>query len=610
MSPRPASVLALALFACVSVGPAARADHAHRPARARAVLPPELPWSGRSEALVVPGDHAWVTPAESSRFAHTPRYEETVAWLRRLAAAAPELALVSLGKSPEGRDLWMVVVSRERASTPEALRASGRPTLLVQAGIHAGEIDGKDAGLMLLRDMTVAGTKRDLLDAANLLFVPIFNVDGHERFSAFTRVNQRGPFEAGWRSTARNLNLNRDYAKLDAPETRALVRALRAFDPDLYIDVHVTDGADYQYDVTFAHHGAQAWSPAIGGWLDRVFTPAVTADLRAMGHVPGPLVWPLDEQDLGKGLLAALGPPRFSTSYADARHLPGVLVENHSLKPYRQRVLGAYVFMESAMRLLGREGKALRQAIADDRARRGSPVVLDWKRREGPPDTIELLAVQWKSEIGPSGGSWPRWTGRPFALRVPLLGGDAPAATVARPKAYWIPPAWPEVIERLEAHGVSVERIQETREVDLEMYRLLEPKLEPEPFEGHVRVSARAVPEFRRERWPAGSARVSTDQPLGDLAVMLLEPAAPDSFFQWGFFLEALQPTEYVEAYILEPMAEAMLAEDEVLRREFEEAVRADPKLAGDPAARRQWLYRRTPFFDERWRLYPVGREP
>jgi murein tripeptide amidase MpaA len=602
--------LALALLATLVMSSGAAADQAGGTARGRAILPPELPWSGRSEALVVPADHPWVTPAETSRFEQTPRYEETVAWLRRLVASAPELALLSLGRTPEGRDLWMVVASRERARTPEALRASGKPTLLVQGGIHAGEIDGKDAGLMLLRDMTVAGSKRDLLDAANLLFVPIFNVDGHERFSAFTRINQRGPREAGWRTTSRNLNLNRDYAKLDAPEMRALVRALHAWDPDLYLDVHVTDGADYQYDITFGSHGAGGWSAAIGGWLDRIFTPAATADLKAMGHVPGPLIWQLDDHDLGKGILFAQGQPRFSTAYSDARHLPGVLVENHSLKPYRQRVLGTYVLLESAMRLLARETASLRAAVAADRARRTSPVVLDWKPRDGAPETIELAAVEWKSERGPSGASWPRWTGKPVALRVPLVRGDAPVATVTRPKAYWIPPGWPEVIERLEAHGVTVERTSDPRELELEMYRLQDPKLETEPFEGHVRVSAKPVPERRRERWPAGSVRVSTDQVLGDLVVLLLEPAAPDSFFQWGFFHEVLQPTEYVEAYIMEPMAEAILAEDAALRAELDAALRADPKLAGDPAARRQWLYSRTPFFDDRWRLYPVAREP
>ncbi|MFP5247209.1 MAG: M14 family zinc carboxypeptidase, partial [Thermoanaerobaculia bacterium] len=214
-----------------------------------AILPPAIPWNGASRKLVVPANDPWITPSEKDQLRTTPRYDETVAYLKRLVAAAPQLKMVSLGKSGEGRDVWMVIASKERVFTPEGLRK--KPILFAQAGIHAGEIDGKDAGLMLLRDMTVRGTKRELLDGANFLFVPIFNVDGHERFNRFTRINQRGPEEVGWRTNARNLNLNRDYMKADSPEMHAMIRALDTWQPDLYVDLHVTDGADYQYDVTF-----------------------------------------------------------------------------------------------------------------------------------------------------------------------------------------------------------------------------------------------------------------------------------------------------------------------------------------------------------------------
>jgi len=325
--------------------------------------------------------------------------------------------------------------------------------------------------------------------------------------------------------------------------------------------------------------------------------------------VPGPLIWPLDDNDLGKGIIEGTGSPRYSSGYSDARHLPGVLLETHSLKPYRQRVLGTYVFVETALGVLGREGKVLRAAMAADRARRATTVPLDFKA--GREDTIEIAAVESRNEESAvSGGRRVVWTGRPVTQRLLRQHGDAAAVTVSRPRAYWIPPAWTEVIERLTLHGVRVERLSAAREVEVEMYRLVNAKLEAAPFEGHVPVTAATTTERRRERFVPGSVRVSTDQPLGDLAILLLEPASPDSFFQWGFFHEVLQPTEYAEAYVMEPMAEAMLAEDPALRREFEKAVAADSALAGSPKDRLQWLYRRTPFFDERFRLYPVAREP
>ncbi|MDZ7269643.1 MAG: M14 family metallopeptidase [candidate division KSB1 bacterium] len=575
-------------------------------------LPPELPWRGQSEALIVSPDDPWITPAEKSGLTRTPRYDETVQWLRMLCAAAPELKMVSLGKSLQGRDIWMVIASREKAFTPAALRASRKPVFLVQAGIHSGEIDGKDAGMMLLRDLTVRRTKHELLDHVNLLFVPIFSVDAHERFSPYNRINQRGPLETGWRTTARNLNLNRDYTKLDAAEMRCLVRALNEYDPDLYFDIHVTDGADYQYDITFGYNGPHAHSPAGAAWLDQFLTPAVHRDLEAMGHIPGPLVGgPADGKDFRTGMIEWTASPRFSNGYGDLRHLPTVLVENHSLKPYKQRVLGTYVLLESTLRVLARHGSALQEAIATDRRRRMPEVPLAWRvPQTASPDSFTFLGVEAREVFSAITNSrYLQWTGKTYAAKIPLKKMSEAAQTVRRPTAYWIPPAWPEVIERLALHGIQMERLTAPREIAVEMYRLENVKLASRPFEGHVSVSATAVAETTTRQFPAGTVRIATDQPLGDLAVLLLEPASGDSFFRWGFFLECLSPAEYVEDYVMQPMAEAMLAEDAQLKAAFQTKVQSDSLFAQNPHERLQWFYQRTPFYDQEANLYPVARE-
>lgn len=567
-------------------------------------LPPSPEFKGASRALIVPASDPWVTPAEKTQLRTTPRYDETVAYLRRLVAAAPQLRMVSLGKSEEGREMWMVIASKERAFTPEALRRGGKPTVFAQAGIHAGEIDGKDAGLMLLRDMTVRGTKRELLDGANFLFVPIFNLDGHERFTRFTRINQRGPEEGGWRTTSRNFNLNRDYIKADTAEMKAMIRALREWQPDLYLDLHVTDGADYQYDVTYGWN-VDAWSPAISGWLDRNFRGAVDRALTDAGHVPGPFIF---TDDPFQGIVSGQSDPRLSHGYGDVRHLPTVLVENHSLKPYDQRVLGTYVFLEQTLRTVAAGAAELRQAIAADRARRAATVPLSWRVPQGQNETIELRLIEARRTLSPiTGDVRIEWTGKPVTVRVPHRLATEVATSAARPKAYWIPGAWSDVVALLDLHGVQYERITAPREVEVTMDRFSDPKYTAAQIEGHVRVTATATPERRRETYPAGSVRVPTDQPLGTLAMIMLEPASGDSLFQWGFFNSILAPTEYVEAYIMEPMAERMLAGDPKLAEEFQRKVESDPEFRG--RARLQWLYQRTPFFDERARLYPVGRE-
>ena len=608
------------IFASLCVLVALLTAHASPPpgfttAASEPILPPLPEWNGKSRGLVVAKDDRWITPAEKSELRATPSYDETVAWLRKLVAAAPrQLQLVSLGKSSNGRDIWMVVASAGGRFTPEALRKSGKPIVFAQAGIHAGEIDGKDAGMMLLRDMTVRGTKRELLELAHFLFVPIFNVDGHERKSPHSRPNQRGPEVMGWRTTARNLNLNRDYAKLDSVEMQAMVRALDRWSPDLYLDLHVTDGADYQYDITFGFNGPAGHSPAIAGWLEKTFTPAVTSELSAMGHIPGSTNVPnwIDESDWRKGIKAWMAEPRFSNGYGDARHLPTVLLENHSLKPYDQRVLGTYVFLESALRVSAKSVGELRGAIAADRARRPPTIPFAWDvDANAAPETVEYKGIE--TRVVPSaisGSDRLEYTGTPINAEVPLQRPTRVTASVSRPKAYWIPPAWPEVARRIEMHGVQVERISEPREVKVTMYRLQDAKFESEPFEGHLRMKATPVAEQQRtENYPAGSLRVTTDQPLGTLAAILLEPASPDSFVQWGFFAEILQQTEYIEGYVIEPMAERMLAADPKLAEEFRARLETDEAFRASPKERLRWFYLKTPFVDEQWKLYPIGRE-
>lgn len=606
--------------------PGPRADATTTPkfseAASQPILPPLIPWNGKSRSLVVAKTDPWITPAEKNDFRTTPFYDEMTAWLKKLVAAAPQLKMISLGKSPESCDIWMVIASGEKQFTPEGLRRSGKPIILAQAGIHPGEIDGKDAGLMLLRDMTVRGTKKELLEHASFLFVPIFNVDGHERSSKFGRVNQRGPEVMGWRTNAKNLNLNRDYAKIDSPEMEAMIRALNQWQPDLYVDIHVTDGADYQYDITFGFNGAGGHSAAIANWLEKTFTPAVTNDLEKMGHIPGSTDvagW-IDPFDLMKGIKSWLANPRYSNGYGDARHLPAVLVENHSLKPYDQRVLGTYVFLESAIRAVASNAAALHQAIDSDRKANATTIPLAWDiDPTAQPETIEYKAVESRTMPSAiSGGLRIEFTGKPVTLKIPYQHANHVSASVTRPKAYWIPPAWREVVQRLQIHGIQFERINAPRDVKMSMYRLEEMRFqgkeqakgeEEQPFEGRVQITARPVVEQRTEHYPAGSVRVPTDQPLGDLAAVLLEPASPDSFLQWGFFNEVFQHTEYIEGYILEPMAERMLAADPKLAEEFKQKLATDEAFRSSQKERLRWFYSKTPFVDERWKLYPVGRE-
>ena len=581
-------------------------------------LPPAPPWHGASESLVAQADNPWITPAEKMGLLDTPNYPDTIAYLQRLVAASPLLKMQEFGHTAQGRPLYVVIASKEGAATPAALAANGRPTLLAQAGIHAGEIDGKDAGLMLLRDLAFAG-KAALLDRANFLFVPVFNADGHERISEWNRPNQRGPVNMGWRTTAQNLNLNRDYVKADAPEMTAMLGLINAATPSLYLDLHVTDGIDYQYDITYGYHGwdgGPAWSPASAQWLEQHLRPAVDAALKTNGHIPGALInLALDDRDLPQGIVRGNADPRFSNPYGDLRHLPTILVENHSLKPYPQRVLGTYVLLEAALRSIGDNAASLHDAIAADRAARPATVAANWIN-QGPTDNVpeDFAGIAYETYVSPASGiKEVRWLGTPKLYpRLSVFAARA-GVQLRRPKAYYVPATKPDVIARLRLHGVQFETLTATKTVAVEMYRLTDVRLQPftteNIFEGRHTFSTSVQPEQRTETFPAGSVRVSTDQPLGDLAIVALEPESNDSFCAWGFFNEILQRTEYIEGYVVAPFAEKMLADDPALKAEFEAKLKAEPKFAADPTARLQWFYARSKFYDDRYLLYPVGLE-
>lgn len=572
-------------------------------------LPPAPAWDGASRALLRDASDPWVTPFEADP-AHdfSPTYADTRAWFDRLDGASDLIRIEQFGVSPEGRPIYAVIASKDGAAFDPA-----KPVLLAQAGIHPGEIDGKDAGMMLLRDIAFNG-KSDLLDRVNLILIPILSVDGHERASAYSRPNQRGPRIQGWRNTATNQNLNRDYLKLDQPEMRAVRGLILKYRPDLYVDIHVTDGMDYQYDVTYGYNGENgiySRSPATARWLDAAFKPAINGALEAQGHIPGELVFGMGDDPKAGLSDGGLG-ERFSNGWGSAAHVPTILIENHSLKPHEQRVLGTYVFLEQAMRTLAAGSADLRAAVAADSALRPAEIPANFVQDAEPSTTRAFKGIRYETWDSPASGRREiRWLGEPDQelWQLPFYSSH-PTLTLHRPAAYWVPSYRADIIERLAAHGVSMETLDAPRTVSVDMLRLDDPKLAARANEGHVQASVTSVtPERRDWTFPAGSVRVPTDQPLGDVVVLLLEPQSSESFFAWGLFPEVLSRVEYIEGYAIAPLAERMLAADPSLKAEFEAKLAADPAFAADGNARLQWFYERTPFYDDRYRLYPVGRE-
>ena len=561
-------------------------------------------------------DTGWQTLAESTDHARTARHAETLAWARRLAAESELIDYQVFGKSPEGRDIAVLVVSADGAFTPAAARASGKEIVLIEAGIHPGEIEGKDAGLALLRDIAITGEHRALLDHAILLFIPIFNVDGHERFNPYTRINQNGPEESGWRATAQNYNLNRDFLKADAPEMRAWLDLFTAWLPDLFIDIHNTNGADYQYDITYGIEMGDNADPALVAWQQQALLDSVFPALEARGHKLAPYIVLKDGTDVAQGFEVFHSEPRYSTGYTTIQNRPGLLIEMHMLKDYRTRVVGAYDILVETLRHLNANPGQLRRAVAaadaataarhEDAGRYALQLRLTDESRP-----FEFLGVAYeRSASDVSGGTWVRYDpSQPITLTVPIYDELVVDDAATTPVEYVIPVALTDVIERLDAHGVEYRRLDEPTELEVSTWAFDRVEWAPRPFENRHRITSfDARPVTRTLRYPAGSVVVPLDQRAANVAMHLLEPHGPDSLLRWGFFDHIFESKEYAEPRVLERIAREMLAADPALKAAFERRVADDPEFAADPHARLYWFYERTPYFDERLNVYPVGR--
>jgi hypothetical protein len=589
------------------------------------------PQAASASACAPSGDAKWLTPAEKSCYVTTPDYDDTMAYLRRVQAAAPgQVKIEGFGKTGEGRELDIVIASRDGVFDPSAIHAAKRPIVLVQNSIHAGEMDGKDACLALLRDMVINKTKAALLDRAVFVFIPMYNADGHERRSAYNRINQNGPAELGWRGNGTNLNLNRDYLKADAPETRAFMAMFHHWLPDFFVDDHVTDGADYQYDVTFTIDDGPNLPAATARWIDDVANPTLEKYVDAHGHLAFPnYITLVNDNDPAQGLGFNDDPPRFSTGYMVLEGRPGMLVELHMLKDYKTRVTGNYEILAGLMELMNRDADKViaLNAAADQQAQSlGAhplsdtkfPLALGWGGQTTP---VLFRGYKYKRELSAvSGAMWVKYSHEPWNVSLPMQAGYKVTVEAAPPAAYIIPAQWTDVIGVLAAHQVEMERTTKAWTGNVETYQCAGMVWQEPPFEGrHPTFNGETAHDpgkfgscvliRQKMSFPAGSAVVRLNQRLSKVVMEWLEPAAPDSALQWGFFDTIFEQKEYGEAYVLESLAREMMAKDPKLKEEFEKKISTDPAFAGNANARLEFFYERSPWFAaNRVGLYPVGR--
>lgn len=557
------------------------------------------------------------TVAERSGYRQTGRYDEVIALCDAYQRAFPKaVRCFDFGTTPQGRPMKALAVSTSGALTPEDAHARGLPVVLVQGGIHAGEIDGKDAGFGLISDLLQGNVGRGVLDKQVLLFVPVFNVDGHENFRAWNRPNQRGPEEMGFRVTAQRYNLNRDYVKADAPEMQAMLALVNQWDPLATLDLHVTDGAKFRHDISVTGEPVNVGDAGLRE-AGRALKAGIIERLKQQGSLPVDF-YPsfVNEDDPASGFVESAYPPRFSSGYFPLRNRLVMLLETHSWKPYPERVRATYNAVLDTLQLVAEHGAQWRQAALDADARAaalgGQPVPLDYTTT-ADKRIIDFLGYAYRrtpSDV--SGASMVQYDERtPQLWMLPLRDTIVPNRVVDAPKAGYIVPAEyaAQVGRQLALHGIAFRRLDKPlAQATVQVFMADAVTFAATPVEDHQRATLKGQWNAAGEPIGAGALFVPIAQAKARLLMQILEPQAPDSLAAWGSFNNSFERKEYMESYVAEEQARLMLDKDPALKAEFQARLKDDAAFAANPRARLEFFARRHPAWDRNYNRYPVLR--
>jgi len=553
-----------------------------------------------------------LTPYEKGNLNQTTTWAECIAWYESLAASYPNvLRFEKVGVSDAGVPIHAGVVSSDGVFEVEAIKRAGRPVFFNNNGIHPGEPEGVDGCMAIVRDFCLQPEKLAALGQTVFLFVPLYNVDGSFNRADTSRVNQDGPEQFGFRGNSRHLDLNRDFVKCDTLTARVFNQLFTRWDPEVMVDTHTSNGADYSYTMTLIHTQADKLGGALGEFLRAEMLPAVYAGMDARGWPTCPYVNPVQDSP-DHGIAEFLETARFSTGYAALHHTIGFMPETHMLKPFKDRYASMVALVEVALEFTVKNGEriqALRRA-AREAGRTQDQWPVRWKMDEANPSSFRFKGYEAKYKKSVIGDYTRLYYDRssPWERDIAYYNSFPVDVAVPAPQAYVVPQQWREAIERLELNGVRMERVEAGRMQEVAYYHVESVTSRPTAYEGHMFhddvVLDRRIGQVLLR---AGDYIVSLDQDRARYAVEMLEPLGHDSFFRWGFFNSVLEKKEHYSDYVFEDEAEKLLAEEPELAAKFAEWKGANPALLTSQEAVLDFIYANCARYREpEWNRYPV----
>jgi hypothetical protein len=552
------------------------------------------------------------TPYEQGNGNQTATYQEAIDWYQKLDEAYDEVKMIPYGTTDAGRPLHLVIVSTDKDFDPASIRQKNKRVLLIQNGIHPGEPEGIDATMMLARDYLQSKKLRKQLDNVVLAIIPVYNIGGALNRNSHTRTNQNGPEEYGFRGNARNLDLNRDYIKTDSRNAQTFHQIFREWDPDVFMDNHTSNGADYQHVMTLIATQHNKLSPALASYLSGKMVPTLYEGMKQDKFPMVPYMNHAGETP-DQGIIGFMESPRYATGYTTLYNTIGFVPETHMLKPFDQRVKATYKLMENMIETIHRDadeiGKLRQQAKEQTLTQKEFP--LNWKLDTTKVTQIPFLGYEAKYKPSEVSGQERLYYDRksPYSRKINYYDEFVPTVTVEKPVAYIIPQAWHEVIERLKLNKVQMQQLQRDTTLTLDTYYITDYKTGQRPYEGHYLHSDVQVETKRMPRqFFKGDYVVYLNQEANRFLVEVLEPQAVDSYFNWNFFDSILMQKEYFSSYVFEDLAAQYLKQNPELRKQLEARKKQGPEFAKNARAQLDFVYRNTPHYEYTHQLYPVGR--
>jgi hypothetical protein len=554
--------------------------------------------------------HAQLTPFELSKDKnYTATYSQVINYYQKLGKQYPQMKLINYGMTDIGKPLTLIVLSKDKVFDPALIKKQNKRVLLINNGIHPGEPEGIDASMMLVRDLL---KKNQLPNNVVLCFIAVYNIDGCMN-RGLSRVSQNGPEAYGFRGNYRNLDLNRDFIKADSRNALAFMKILNTWNPEVFLDNHTSDGADYQYVMTLIETQKDKQNPTLANYTSKTLSPELYKRMKQSGFEMIPYVEGGRGGGPDSGIVSYLETPRYATGYTSQHNIISYITETHMLKPFDKRVYSTYDFMQHLISIVERDHQLIGELKrkADEQVSKQTSFAMNWALDEAHYDTITFkgyAALHKPSEVsGLSRLYYDR--SKPWTRVIKYYDNYKVTQTVDKPMAYVIPQAWGKIIDLYKLNNVTMHQLAHDTALELQIYYIGDFNNGQRPYEGHyLHSNVKLTTVDRKVKFYAGDYVVYTNQPLNRYIVETLEPQGVDSFFAWNFFDSVLGQKEGYSDYVFEDTAAEYLKKNPDMRKKLDEEKAKNPQLANSGRAQLNWVYTNSPYAEKTYQRYPVGR--